>query len=525
MEEAVEKKSSLTTQSAWLLIAKIIGFALSFLLPFLVVRILDKASFGVYRQVFIVIVNATGLLSFGVGLTAYYFLSREKEKRPYYIFNILLFNFIVGGLACLFLNLYPQALGDFSKEPEMTRLAPQIGLVIWLWMFSSFLEIVAIANQEARLATVFIIFAQLTKMVLMVSAVSYFGTVGSMLNAVTVQVIIQTFVLLLYLQYRFKGYWKSYDTGVMSEQLKYALPFGFMGVLWIMQSEAHNFFIMNRFSSEEMGIYAIGCFELPLLGILYESVSSVMIPRMSELQSKGRVREMIELSVRAWEKLSLFYFPVYVVFLITAQTFITTLFTERYITAVPIFLINITLLPSYIFITDPIVRSYEYLGRFILKIRVVIVLLMLGTLWFGKNHLDLTGVIAVVVITAFIERAITLYKIWKFVGFKMEDFALMKNISRIGLVAAFSGLPAIAVYTLIKFQTAGFGKEASMMVFGEVRPHIAEFASGALILTATGIVYAACYIGLLTYFKIISENDRAFAMEKMGFIFRFIGRG
>jgi O-antigen/teichoic acid export membrane protein len=362
-------------------------------------------------------------------------------------------------------------------------------------------------------------------MLLMVSAVSYFGTVGSMLTAVTVQVIIQSIVLLLYLNYRFKGYWKCYDSGVMREQLKYALPFGFMGILWIMQSEAHNFFIMSGFSSEEMGIYAIGCFELPLLAILYESVSSVMIPRMSELQSKGKVREMIELSVRAWEKLSVFYFPTYVIFLITAQTFITTLFTERYITAVPIFLINITLLPSYIFITDPIVRAYEHLGRFILKIRIVVVILMLGTLWFGRNYLDLTGVIAVVVITAFIERAITLYKIWKFVGFKMEDFALMKNISRIGLIAAFSGIPAIAVYTLIKFQTSGFGQQVSMMVYGQIKPQMAEFASGALILSVTGIVYAAFYIGLLTYFKIISENDREFVKEKLGFVFRFIGRG
>ena len=81
MEDNEEKRGSLTNQSAWLLMAKVIGFALSFLLPLLVVRILDKAAFGVYRQVFVIIVNATGILAFGVGLTAYYFLAREKEKR------------------------------------------------------------------------------------------------------------------------------------------------------------------------------------------------------------------------------------------------------------------------------------------------------------------------------------------------------------------------------------------------------------------------------------------------------------
>jgi O-antigen/teichoic acid export membrane protein len=327
-EDLQENKPSLASQSAWLLFAKTIGFALSFVLPIIVFRTLSKAEIGIYNQVFLVIVTVSGILPFGVSMSAYYFLSREKERKPFYIFNILLFNFVVGGLACAFLNIYPHILEDIFKDAEMTTFAPQIGLVIWLWVFSSFFETVAVANQEARLATVFIILAQLSKAVFMITAVTYWGTVEAMLNAATIQTILETIALFVYINSRFKGFWKSFNKELFIGHLKYALPFGLAGILWILQTEAHTYFIGYRFSPEEVAIYRAGCFQLPLLVLLYESISSVMIPRMSQLQSEGKNREMIELTVRAMEKIALVYFPAYVFFFITAYTLITTDFFD-----------------------------------------------------------------------------------------------------------------------------------------------------------------------------------------------------
>ncbi len=515
MEETKENKISLTTQGTWLMIAKIIGFALSFLLPFMVVRILSKSDFGIYQEVFLVIVNANSLLAFGMGMSMYYYLSRERENRRFYVFNVLFFNFVIGGLACLFLNIYPQFLGNLFKNDELTRMAPQIGFVIWLWMFSAFLEIVAIANQEAKLATGFIVFAQLTKMLLMVSAVYYLGTVQSMLNAVTIQVILQTIVLLFYLNSRFKGFWHSFDRKILVQQLQYAIPFGLMGVLWILQSESHNYFIGYRFSEEELGIYRVGCFELPLLAILYESVSAVLIPRMSELQLQGKIREMIELSARASEKLALFYFPVFILFLITATTFITTLFTGKFLAAVPIFLINITLLPTYVLITDPIVRTYEQLGKYILKVRIVIVGLMLFTLWIGMQYLDLKGMIIIVVVTALIERVITLSKICVFLDLKTQDLSLMKNVGKIAIAAVLAGIPTYFIYNLVMAQIGNLGERISLLIFEKVEIYATELISGAIILGITGLFFVCIYIGLLFYLRIFTEREKEFVQSKL----------
>ena len=198
-----ENKASLKSQSAWLLFAKIIGFVFAFILPLLIVRFLSQDQVGVYRQSFLVIMNAAAILPFGFSMSAYYYLNREKEKRGAAIFNILLFNFTVGGLAFLTLFFFPQLLGNAFQNAEMTQLAPKIGVVIWIWIISTILETVAVANQETKLATVFIIFSQFSKTFLMAIAVVYFTTVEAILNAAIIQGVLQLMVLLYYLKSRF----------------------------------------------------------------------------------------------------------------------------------------------------------------------------------------------------------------------------------------------------------------------------------------------------------------------------------
>ncbi|HSK72409.1 MAG TPA: oligosaccharide flippase family protein, partial [Pyrinomonadaceae bacterium] len=400
------KTPSLKTQSAWLMFAKIVGFGFAFLLPLLVVRFLAQDKVGLYRQSFQVVMNATAILSLGFSMSAYYFLSRETEKRASAIFNILLFHFVTGGLACLGLFLYPQILGKIFQSEEMTALAPEIGVVIWIWIFSTILETVAVANREPRLATVFIIFSQFTKTAFMAFAVIWFRTVEAFLVAAMIQGAVQTLILLVYLNSRFPRFWQKFDAGFFREHLVYAVPFGLAGILYILQTDIHNYFVGYRFSEAEYAIYAYGCFQLPLITILAESIASVMIPRMSELQMRGERAEMIRLTARAMQKLSFFYFPIYVFLFITAQTFIITLFTRNYLASVPIFLINLTLLPFHILVTDPIVRSYRELGRFLLILRIFIFSGLVAALYFGIQHFNLSGMIAIVVVALICEKII-----------------------------------------------------------------------------------------------------------------------
>ena len=69
--------------------------------------------------------------------------------------------------------------------------------------------------------------------------------------------------------------------------------------MWTLQTDVHNYFVSHHFSPAEFAIYAIGCFQLPLIGMLGESVAAVLIPRVSSLQATGDRAEIIRLTIRA----------------------------------------------------------------------------------------------------------------------------------------------------------------------------------------------------------------------------------
>ena len=508
MEKQDEKILSLRTQSAWLLFAKLVGFAISLFLPLLIVRYLTQDEVGIYRQVFLVIVTANVVLPLSFGISAFYYLARETHRRPSVIFNTLLFNFTVGGLTCLTLYFFPQLVGNIFQSAEMTRLAPLIGVVIWLWIFSTFLETVAIANQEARIATAFIIFAQLTKAVLMISAVMFFATIESFIYAAMAQAVVQTIVLLVYLNSRFPGFWTAFDWAFFREQLFYALPFGLSGLLWTLQTDIHNYFVGYRFSAAEYAIYAYGCFELPLIAMLAESVAAVLIPRMSELEAQNDTQEIIRLTGRTMQKLAFVYFPFYVFLLITAQTFITTLFTHNYSASVPIFIINLTILPLYVWITDPIVRAYRELGNILLTLRVFIIIALVAALYFGIQHFDLRGMIAIVVVTALVERIVSTVIVFKKLNVRTRDLSFLKDIGKTAVVSLLAGAVMFLFYRQTGEMIFLWGANLTQAILPTATEGLIDFVAGSFVLGACGLLFAPIYLAGMNYAGVIEDGEK-----------------
>jgi hypothetical protein len=96
-----------------------------------------------------------------------------------------------------------------------------------LWIVSSLLEIVPIANQEIKLASVAIVCVHLTRTIFYLAAVLSFGTVRALIYAAVLQGVLQTAILGWYLQSRFPGFWRCFNLAVMRRQLSYTPPIGF----------------------------------------------------------------------------------------------------------------------------------------------------------------------------------------------------------------------------------------------------------------------------------------------------------
>jgi O-antigen/teichoic acid export membrane protein len=484
MAEIVKKEDSLAKRAFWLMFAKTLGFSFTFILPPVLVRYLTQSEYGLFKQVFLVVGTAVAMLPLNFGMSAYYFLPREDEhKRKQVVFNVLLFSTFVGALACLVLILHPALLAKIFSDQTLVEYGPLIGVVILFWIISSFLEIVAVANQETRLSTTFIICAQLTKTLFMLAALLIFGSLRALIYASLAQGVLQTVLLLGYLHSRFPTFWRGFDWGMLRTQMAYAMPLGLAGLLFIAQTDLHNYFISHRFSSAEFAIYSVGCLELPLIGLLRDSISTVMIPRVSFLQKEGEMHEIVLLTARVMRKLAFVFLPAYALFIVIGREFITFLFTANYLGSWPIFALNLTLLPFSILVLDPVLRAFVEHRYFLLKLRIVMFFFLIVGLWYGSMQFGMIGAVATLVMIGAFERLALLVKFGRVLNVTKHDLVLFKDVGKLALAAAIAGITSAFVRSFLL----------------GLKPFV--------VLVVCGIVFALVYLAAILLLKIITGEE------------------
>jgi O-antigen/teichoic acid export membrane protein len=435
-------RRTLTWRVSWLTFAKTAGFAFSIALPLLLVRRLDREQYGLYKQAFLVVTTAMIVLPMGVPMSAFYFLPREPTRRRETVLNIVLFHSAVGALACGALVLDPSILTVIFGGARLAPYSARIGVTILFWITGASLDMIPVANDEVRLASAFIIGIQASRALIFVGAVLFFGTLWSLLAAAILHGVIQTIVLIRYLESRFAGFWRAFDWQMLRDQLSYAIPLGAAGVLMIVQTDLHNYFVSNHFGPVLFAVYSIGTLQLPLMGLLQEATNSVLIARVSFLEKRGEHREIVLLLARAARKLAAVYLPVYIFLMVAGREFIRVLFTSRFADSWPIFAVNLTLLPLGIVLLDPLFRAYERERYFLLRLRLVLAAVLIATLWLFTARLGLVGVIAVVVATAAFERTVMAIHFARLLGVTARDLVLLRDVGKIAIGALAAGISA-----------------------------------------------------------------------------------
>lgn len=487
------------------MVAKSVAFCFSFTLPLLLTRGLSQTEFGFYKGAFQFVNTSLIFLQLGFGMSAYYFLPREKKpQQGAVVFNILIFYWTTGALAFLLLLFFPHLLVTLiggEVGPVLVQYAPLIGLAVLCWIGSSFLEIVAVANQESHLATLFIVNAQLTKTGFLVLAAWWFGSIHALLWAAIIQGVVQAIVLQFYLRSRFGAYWRNFNAPMLRDQFAYAMPIGLSGLLSFVIVDIHNYFVLHRFSAADVAVYGVGCFVFPLIGIISDSVSSIMQPRISLLQKENARREIVTMTASAMRKLALIYFPLAAFLLIMGREIIEFLFTRRYLASWPVFVVTVMLMPFLIFMSDPILRAYKEHRYYMLRVRLVIVPIMLVALWWSAGALGYVGVIATMVFFNVLDRLILTGKAWRVVGVSWNDAPLVKDVGKTAVATLLSALAAEGV---------------RLAMYG-ARPFFS--------LLFCGLVFVAVYVACFALMGIASLEERKFLSHSVGRLASLFRRG
>jgi O-antigen/teichoic acid export membrane protein len=382
------------------------------------------------------------ILPLGFSLSAFYFFPREPARKAQVVGNILLIHLLVGAVGGVLVAGFPALPAAVLNTQDLTAYAPIIGLAILLWVGSSFIEFVAIAHGEARLAALVVLGIQLLRGALLVAAATVFGSLRALAYAAVICGFVQSAVVLGYVRSRFSDSGRRVDWHLMRAQLRYAVPFAYAGLLWWLQGFVHHYFVSNRFGAAAYAIYAVGSFQLPIVGIMQESVGSVVIRRISELRRRKETQEMVRLATQTVRTLAAFSFPLYALLIVTGREFITVLFTQRYSASWPIFAVNLTLIPLSITapVCDAVFRACPEELPFFVKARTALAVPLLAGLWIATARFSLVGAMAVVVGVTLLERLVLAVRAAHVLGLSWADLGRFGDAARLGGAAGVAGV-------------------------------------------------------------------------------------
>jgi O-antigen/teichoic acid export membrane protein len=238
----------------------------------------------------------------------------------------------------------------------------------------------------------------------------------------------------------------------MRAQLGYALPLGAAAMLAMAQLDLHSYFVARTFDAATFAIYAVGCFQLPFLYILNESIGAVMIPAVGRLQLENRQGEIVQLIARMMRKLAAVYLPLYACLLVLGREFVTVLFTERYDASWPIFAVNLTMIPLCILTAacDPVMRAYPACTAALVRIRIALVAVLVVGLAVVTGEHWLLGAIVVMVGVSAVDRLAVSLMLGRLIHVSWRDLAQFRDLAKLAAAATLGGVAAAVARTLVE---------------------------------------------------------------------------
>ncbi|HEY5175242.1 MAG TPA: oligosaccharide flippase family protein [Terriglobales bacterium] len=445
----IKQPPGLAVQAFWLTASKFIAVLLNVGLPILLVRLMAQAEYGVYKEAFLFVGTATNVATFGVGMSAFYFMPRYPERGGQIALNILVYNFLAGWIPLIILAFYPQVLKSLFRTSALGPLAILLGVLVLFTLTSSLVQQIPTALQDVRYSTIFIVGTQLVRAITLAAAVLLFRSVKSLIVAAILNQLFSIAVLFWYLHGRFPRFWAHFDWPFFKEQLAYALPYGAFGFLWVIQKDLDNYFVSASLGPRDYAIYAIGWLDVPLITLILESVASVMIVRISSLQQEDRKADIRYVTAAATNRLAAIYFPLFMLLLVAGHDLIVLLYTRTYEKSASIFQISILLLPMGVFLLDPIVRAYKELRNFVLGTRIVFFAVLFCVLFPVVRHFGMMGAAIAAVAAQVIERILIGWKAARVVDARLADLALYIDLFKVTGVTIAAGLVAYTVRNLI----------------------------------------------------------------------------
>jgi O-antigen/teichoic acid export membrane protein len=443
--------------------ATVLGFAL----PLILTRLLPQAEFGTYKQVWLVVTTGFHMLQLGLAQSLYYFLPRRDGRERAWLTHASVSLLILGGVCAVALYALRFTIAGGFANPELAEFGLSMALITMLTVASAPLEISLTAEGRVRTAAWIIFLSDFVRVA---------ASIVPLLLGMGLRGFFWAYVLhgavrfTLQCWFFFRRGRPSIDWPLFREQLAYALPFGAAVLLDIPQRTFHQWAVGWSVNAATFAIYAQGCFQVPIINLLYAPISDILQVRFAQ---RAELRHRLHLFHDANLRLAAVFFPLTAGLVAAGSLFVPALFTHVYDASVPIFRVAIAMTPFAALPLDGVLRAvgrtkwlfHVFCWRLLLTVLAVLI---------GLRLCGLMGAIAGHALAESAMRIAMLERVRRELQATWREVLPWRHLAVLGLASLVACVPVLVI---------------SRLAAAEPRPFLALCAAGAL--------YCAVYLAAI----------------------------
>ncbi len=485
-DSSFRKGQSESEQAGTLVFGQALSMIAQAILPWIIVRLVEKADVGVFSSLMLIYSTAAIILSSGFAPTLLYFnADRSRSERCAVTKKVFFVLTLLGGITSLLLYglahfsgaLVPLLERYFSlmdsKEGETAALAATLqylklfALFPLLDMPSRLIPNLFISENMPRGAAFFGIFKAVSMSIAaVIPAALGFGLEGIVYGYLCFG-FVQAIVMIAIIVLLYRGAGASDEKPVTVRRLfGFAVPLGMNDILNVINTSFDSYLILGTMSAAVFADYRMGAWQIPIVTSIAYSVGAVYTPRFVRLLKEHNPIEVIRLWRGSISRVSLIVVPVCMVFIVGAEEFVTLTLTSQYIGAAPIFRIysiytmgRVTAFSSVLLAAD---RSrYILWGTFLMFAMNVIISvpLLFGLGYIGPALGTLLNYIPQVIIFSYlISKALS-------VPFK-QIFPVIEYLKIVCIAVLPAAVAIIPKYFLSHLPALAFAAEAVIILVG-----------------------------------------------------------
>ena len=309
-------------------------------------RVLSQHDYATYRQTFVAYLFAAPLLTLALPQALYFFLPRNEGRQRTVLVEVLLLLSVMGALFSVFLLLGGTRLLAlrFSNPDLRATLLLLIPYPLFIFPASALGACLVSQNRVMHLT----IYNVLTKVLLVSALVGVCLLRPSPITLVLANVAVAAVDLCVALWLMFRacpGPVEFPSISRMLSMVKFCGPVGLASIFGSLCLGLYKLIVSSMCTPEQFAVYANGAIQIPLVGMITGSISTVILADMSRMCSQGNHAEALALFRKAAVRSAAILLPAMVFLLVCAEPFIVTLYSAKYRASVTPFRLYLLILP------------------------------------------------------------------------------------------------------------------------------------------------------------------------------------